>query len=172
MLLFTDVITGCEMVSDAYDPKEVDGMFLEVDCAMIIVKEGEVDIGGNPSAEEQAEALEDGATQVNNVVYSFRLQQTSFDAKSYKTYVKGYSKALLAKLSETDKEAAAAFKKGAQAALTKIMENFKNYEFYYGETPIDEATGSEGMVALLNYREDGVTPYFTFWKHGLKSVKL
>lgn len=24
------------------------------------------------------------------------------------------------------------------------------------------------MVALLNYREDGVTPYFTMWKDGLK----
>ncbi|CAG7947282.1 unnamed protein product [Penicillium nalgiovense] len=22
------------------------------------------------------------------------------------------------------------------------------------------------MVALLNYREDGVTPFFTFWKDG------
>jgi len=30
----------------------------------------------------------------------------------------------------------------------------------------------EGMVALLNYRADGVTPYFTFWKDGLKEVKL
>lgn len=49
----------------------------------------------------------------------------------------------------------------------------------------------DGMVALLNYREDGVTrksplqlihsalnslmcgsAYFTFWKHGLKETKL
>jgi len=28
------------------------------------------------------------------------------------------------------------------------------------------------MVALLNYREDGVTPYFTFWKDGAKQIKL
>lgn len=37
--------------------------------------------GGNPSAEEVEEALESGATQVNNVVNGFRLQQTSFDKK-------------------------------------------------------------------------------------------
>lgn len=37
--------------------------------------------GGNPSAEEMEEALESGATQVNNVVHSFRLSQTSFDKK-------------------------------------------------------------------------------------------
>ena len=45
-------------------------------------------LGANPSAEEQEEALEDGATQINNVVHSFRLQSTSFDKKSYLTYLK------------------------------------------------------------------------------------
>lgn len=44
--------------------------------------------GANPSAEEQEETLEEGAKQVNNVVHSFRLQPTSFDKKSYLTYLK------------------------------------------------------------------------------------
>jgi len=44
--------------------------------------------GANPSAEEQAEALEDGAQTVNNVIHSFRLQPTTFDKKSYLTYLK------------------------------------------------------------------------------------
>jgi hypothetical protein len=44
--------------------------------------------GANPSAEDQEEALEDGATQTNNVVHSFRLQSTTFDKKSYLTYLK------------------------------------------------------------------------------------
>jgi hypothetical protein len=44
--------------------------------------------GGNPSAEETEEALEDGATQVNNVIHSFRLQPTQFDKKSYLAYLK------------------------------------------------------------------------------------
>jgi hypothetical protein len=30
----------------------------------------------------------------------------------------------------------------------------------------------DGMVALLNYREDGITPYFTFFKDGLAEEKL
>jgi Translationally controlled tumour protein len=72
---------------------------------MITVKEGDVDIGlfplftviisalsssigANPSAEEQEEGLEDGATTVNNVVHSFRLQQTTFDKKSFLSYLK------------------------------------------------------------------------------------
>ena len=125
MLLYEDILTGDEMFSDAfplyvstpsnhshavlfnYPRKEVDGIVYEVNCQMIIVKEGDVDIGGippnslacpitknssllgaNPSAEEQEEALADGAAQVNNVVHSFRLQQTTFDKKSYLTYLK------------------------------------------------------------------------------------
>lgn len=40
------------------------------------------------SAEEAAEELEDGATQVNNIVNSFRLTATQFDKKSYMTYLK------------------------------------------------------------------------------------
>lgn len=74
---------------------------------MMTVKEGDVNIGArvrligldlrtvltlrpgaNPSADEQDEALEDGATQVNNVVHSFRLQSTTFDKKSFLTYLK------------------------------------------------------------------------------------
>ena len=96
---------------------------------MIIIKEGEVDIGGNVRASlrdqsidsadahscitafsrvsrhqlfstfygadilvrvhrEAAEALESGAEQVNNIVHSFRLTSTTFDKKSYLTYLK------------------------------------------------------------------------------------
>ena len=47
------------------------------------------DIGANASAEEAEEGVEDQAIKVNNVVYSFRLQSTSFDKKSYLTYLKG-----------------------------------------------------------------------------------
>ncbi len=78
------------------------GIAYEVDCRMIQVKEGDVDIGANPSAEEGGEELEDGVTTVNNVVYSFRLQETSFDKKGYMVYIKGYMKKLKAYLQENN----------------------------------------------------------------------
>jgi hypothetical protein len=36
------------------------------------------------------------------------------------------------------------------------------------------ASGSDMSyrVVLLNYREDGITPYVTIWKHGLKEEKV
>lgn len=135
---------------------------------MITIKPGaDVDIGANPSAEEGEEALEEGTETVNNVVYSFRLQSTSFDKKSYLTYLKGYMKNVKAKLMEKDPEAAAKFEAGAQAYAKKIVKNFKDFEFYTGES-----MDPDGMVVLLNWREDGTTPYLVFWKHGLKEEKV
>jgi len=104
-------------------------------------------IGANPSAEEGEEALDDGSTQVNNVVHSFRLQSTAFDKKTYLTYLKGYMKAVKAKLQEKNPDRVAAFETGAAAFAKKIVAGFKDYEFYTGE-----GMNPEGMVALLNYR--------------------
>src|SRR5437588_7747515 len=68
---------------------------------MITVKEGaDVDIGANPSAEEQEETLEEGTIQVNNVINAFRLQETSFDKKSYTGYLKKYMKTLADRVQE------------------------------------------------------------------------
>ncbi|KIJ56817.1 hypothetical protein M422DRAFT_198014 [Sphaerobolus stellatus SS14] len=167
MLLYTDIISNDEMFSDAFPIKVVDDIVYEVDCQMIIVKEGDVDIGANPSAEEAEEALEAGASQVNNVIHSFRLQQTSFDKKSFLGYLKGYMKAVKAELQKTHPDRVEIFEKGAATYAKKIIANFKDFEFYTGE-----GMNPDGQVALLNYREDGVTPYFTFWKDGLKEVKL
>ncbi|EIW61975.1 translationally controlled tumor-associated [Trametes versicolor FP-101664 SS1] len=168
MLLYSDVVSGDEMFSDAFPIKVVDDIVYEVDCQTITVKPGaDIDIGANPSAEDADEALEEGATTVNNVVYSFRLQSTQFDKKSFLTYLKGYMKTVKAHLQETKPDRVDAFEKGAQAFAKKLVANFKDYEFYTGEN-----MNPDGMVALLNYREDGVTPFFTFWKDGLKEIKL
>lgn len=167
-MLYEDILTGDEMFSDAFPVKLVDDIVYEVDCQLVTVKMGaDVDIGANPSTEEQDEGVEDGTTQVNNVAHSFRLQTTTFDKKSYLTYLKTYMKAVKTKLGEIKPDRVEAFEKGAQAYAKKIVANFKDFEFYTGES-----MNPEGMVALLNYREDGITPYFTFWRDGLKEVKL
>jgi Translationally controlled tumour protein len=96
-----------------------------------------------------------------------RLAPTTFDKKSYLTYVKGYMKKLKAKLVETHPERVEAFEKGAQAYVKKVIASFKDWEYYTGES-----MDTDGMVALLNYRDDGVTPYIVFFKDGLEEIKL
>jgi hypothetical protein len=166
MLLFKDIISGDEMFTDAFEIKEIDGIAYEVTCQTVVVKQGAVDIGANASAEEANEEMEDGDQIVNNVVYSMRLQETQFDKKSYMSYIKGYMKQIKAKLEETNPERAEQFQKDAPAFVKKILGNFKDYEFFIGES-----MDPEGAVGLLNYREDGVTPFFTFFKDGLTEEK-
>jgi len=170
MLIFKDILTGDEIVSDSYDPKLVDNVVYEVDCAMVTEGAVEVNTGANASAEEAEEALDDAEVKVNNVVNSFRLQSTVFDKKSYLSHLKGYMKAVKAKLTEkgASPETIAEFEKGAQTYVKeKLLPNFKDFEFYTGESQ-----DVDGMVVLLNYREDGVTPYIIAWKHGLEEMKV
>ncbi|KAK4442250.1 Mss4-like protein [Podospora aff. communis PSN243] len=169
MIIYKDALTDDEIISDSYDLKEVDGVVYEVDCAMIVEGAVEVDIGANASAEEAEEGVEDTAVKVNNVVHSFRLQSTSFDKKSYLTYLKGYMKAVKKYLQDSGKseDEVKDFEAKAGAFAKKIIGNFKDWEFYTGES-----MNPDGMVVLLNYREDGVTPYVVVWKHGLKEMKV
>jgi hypothetical protein len=53
-------------------------------------------------------------------------------------------KAVKANLQATNPERVEAFEKGAQAFAKKIVGNFKDYEFYVGES-----MNPEGMVMLL-----------------------
>ncbi|KAL6947106.1 hypothetical protein ACO0QE_001975 [Hanseniaspora vineae] len=167
MLIYKDRISGDELLSDAYDVKLVDGVIYEADCAMVKVGGGDIDIGANPSAEGGDEDAEDGAEIVNNVVYSFRLQQTAFDKKSFLTYIKGYMKAIKAKLQESDPDQIPVFEKGAQAYVKKVIGSFKDWEFFTGES-----MDPDGMLVLLNYREDGTTPFVAIWKHGVEEEKI
>jgi hypothetical protein len=94
-----------------------------------------VDIGANASAEEAEEGAEDTENQVLDIVHSFRLNETGFDKKSYLSHLKGYMKAVKAKLTEQGKSAEeiTAFEKGAQSFAKKVVANFKDYEFLIGE---------------------------------------
>ena len=59
------------------------------------------------------------------------------------------------------------FETKASAYAKKIIGKFKDFEFLIGES-----MDPDGMVILLNYREDGITPYVTVWKHGLTEMKV
>ena len=76
-------------------------------------------------------------------------------------------KKILAHLEEKNPARAAVFKGAAQAAIKKVMDSFKDWEFFQGES-----MNQDGMVALLNYREDGVTPYMLFFRDGLVEEKV
>lgn len=73
-------------------------------------------------------------------------------------------KAVKAELEKNHPERVEAFEKNASSFAKKIVTNFKDYEFYIGES-----MNPDGMVALLNYREDGTTPCEYAWILSLKA---
>lgn len=169
MIIYKDLITDDEIISDSYNLKEIDGVAYEADCKKITIGKENIDIGANPSAEEAEEGVDDNAQTVIDVVKSFRLNETSFDKKTYLSHLKTYMKKVkeaMTKKGASDDEIKG-FEKGASAFAKKIVANFKDYEFLIGES-----MDPDGMVILLNYREDGITPYVTVWKHGLSEMKV
>lgn len=91
-------MSGDEIISDTYNLKEVDDVVYEVDCRKVTKGADNIDIGANPSAEEQEEALEEGTKQVIDVVDGFRLnflgdestgQRAFATKKDFQTQLKG-----------------------------------------------------------------------------------
>ncbi|KAF5228496.1 hypothetical protein FAUST_11043 [Fusarium austroamericanum] len=112
----------------------------------------------------------DEGTQVNNVIYSFRLQPTNYDKKTYVSSLKFYLRTVKRRLQEIgkDPEYIANFEKSAKDFLsTKILPNFNDLEFFTGES-----MNVDAMIAIMGYREDGTTPYFMFWKDGFEEMRV
>ncbi|XP_018584885.1 translationally-controlled tumor protein homolog [Scleropages formosus] len=169
MIIYKDIISGDEMFSDIYKITEREnGMLYEIEGKMVTREENIDDslIGGNASAEAQDEGCESSTVKGIDIILNHKLQETSFTKESYKAYIKEYMKLLKAKLEECHPERVKPFMTGAQEVIKKIMANMKNYQFFTGES-----MNPEGMVGLLDYREDGVTPYMIFFKDGLEIEK-
>lgn len=158
------------MFSDIYKMKEVcNGICFEVDGKVISRREGDIDdalIGGNASAECLDEGGEGTTISGVDIVMNHHLNETSFTKDSFKQYIKDYMKALKAYLEKNKPDRVKPFMTGASEKVKELLGNFKNLQFFTGES-----MNPEGMVGFLDYREDGITPYMTFFKDGLEIEK-
>ncbi|KAJ4555765.1 hypothetical protein HRR77_001690 [Exophiala dermatitidis] len=130
--------------------------------------------GANPSAEEEDEGgADDGGDNqpVLDLADQFRLQKMEggMSKKAYQSELKKYMKALTEKLKEkgVPEEDIKKFQSEAPAAAKKILANWDNYDIYQGESMAEN-----GMYVLVDFREDGMTPYATVWKWGLEEYKV
>ncbi|KAB0343138.1 hypothetical protein FD754_020064 [Muntiacus muntjak] len=166
MIIYRDLMSHEEMFSDIYKIREVaGGLCLEVEGKMVSRTEGNIDdslIGGNASAEgPEGESTESTVITGVDIVMNHHLQETSFTKEAYKKYVRNYMKAIKGR-----PERVKSFMTGTVEQIKHILANFKNYQFFIGEN-----MNPDGMVALLDYHEDGVTPYMIFFKDGLEMEK-
>ncbi|KAL5333268.1 Mss4-like protein [Aspergillus crustosus] len=178
MIIYKDIISGDEVLADTFNVKVVDNIFYEADCRKYLKKKNEDFAleGANPSAEDGDEEGGEGEeTMVHDIEDQFRLVwlkpeeglKPSKDA--FKSHLKSYMKKVLGKLQEkgASKETIDEFKAGAPGAVKKILGNYDNYDVLMG-TSMD----GDAMHVLIDFREDGVTPFATLWKHGLEEMKV
>lgn len=75
------------------------------------------------------------------------------------------------------------FKSGAPNAVKKILANYDNYDVLMGSSMDADAmyvfsfcfllqAANIHRHILIDFREDGVTPFATLWKHGLEEMKV
>ncbi|KAG7164489.1 Translationally-controlled tumor protein-like [Homarus americanus] len=159
---------GDEMFTDTYKFELVDDAFYMVVGKNITLTEGNIELeGANPSAEEADEGTESNVVSGIDIVIYMRLQETGFGSKKdYFAYMKEYLKLLKGKLEgtpEADKLAS------IQKPITDLLKNFKNLQFFTGES-----MNPEGLVAIGDYKDiDGEErPVFYFLKFGLDEEKL
>ncbi|XP_066320928.1 translationally-controlled tumor protein homolog [Miscanthus floridulus] len=166
MLVYQDLLSGDELLSDSFPYKELEnGVLWEVEGKWVVQGPVDVDIGANPSAEGgEDEGIDDTAVKVVDIVDTFRLQeQPPFDKKSFVAYIKKYIKNLTAVL---EPEKADEFKKGIEGATKFLLSKLKDLQFFVGESMKDDAT-----VVFAYYKDGATNPTFLYFSHGLKEIK-
>lgn len=171
-IVFLSSFLDDELISDSFPMKEIDNVVYEVECRQTKKAAVKIDIGANAATgegeaapEEEAVIEDDDESPINDIVDAFKLCETGFSKKDFMTYLKGYLKAIRAKLEESNPSRVAEFEAGSQVYAKKIIGKFDDFRFYQGEN-----MDPESMVCLLGTRENG-SEYFVFWKDGLRSVK-
>ncbi|KAG6437477.1 hypothetical protein SASPL_102394 [Salvia splendens] len=167
MLVYQDLLSGDELLSDSFTYKEIEnGMLWEVEGKWVVQGAVSVDIGANPSAEgaDDEEGVDDQAVKVVDILDTFRLQeQPPFDKKQFIAYVKKYIKNLTPKL-EPEKQDQ--FKKGIEGATKYLVSKLKDFQYFVGESMHDD-----GTMVFAYYKEGATDPTFLYLAHGLKEVK-
>lgn len=167
MIIFKDAIAGDELFSDIYKMELIDGVLYKVHAKQVTVSgDCDVNIGGNPSAEEAADVLSENSVSGINVLMASRLVETTYTKKTYQKHIKEYMGKIKTRLEEAGKpEELKTFLKGAATQVKAILGEFDEWQFYLGET-----MNIDGMVVLVKW--DGETPYIYFFKHGLEEEKV
>uniref|UniRef100_A0A2P2KMW3 Translationally-controlled tumor protein homolog n=1 Tax=Rhizophora mucronata TaxID=61149 RepID=A0A2P2KMW3_RHIMU len=167
MLVYQDLLTGDELLSDSFPYKEIEnGMLWEVEGKWVIQGTVDVDIGANPSAEggEVDEGVDDQAIKVVDVVDTFRLQeQPAFDKKQFVTYMKRFIK-LLTPLLDAEKQET--FKKHIEGATKFLLSKLSDLQFFVGENMKDD-----GTLVFAYYKDGATDPTFLYFAYALKEIK-
>lgn len=139
MLVYNDIITGDQVLSDAYKQEPIegfDGMF--VVRSKLVGKGGITLAGENPSAEGGGDGGDDGVEKVNNMIdQELGFSYNPGPEMKLGAFVKGvyqpWCKAVKAKIVESGQKPKA-FMQSAKKGVEWLKKNFKNCEIFFGKS--------------------------------------
>lgn len=176
MLIYKDLFSDDELCSDTYPCKVLDGVIICV-RGKYTTETTSLDgskFGANASEEAPDEGGDDPSSVSGvDVVLANRLIETGFAKKDYLIYIKKYIARVLERLVKDGKkteEEIGEIKKGLQKQVKLIITDFKEYQFFMGESA-DE----NGMMIPMKYEDEACgksTPHLYFFKHGLIEEKV
>jgi len=168
MIIFKDLFSQDELFSDASPVELLNGVVYKVK-GKLRTDTFDIDekaIGGNASAEGGGDEGADTASKQGvDIVMNSRLVEYTMNKKDYMTHIKDYMKEVKTKLEADNSPDKDLFLKNVQEFIKDVLANFKDYQFFCGET-----MKPEGMLALMKWDEE--TPYMYFFKHGLDAEKV
>ncbi|CAL1547811.1 unnamed protein product [Lymnaea stagnalis] len=174
MKVYKCCVTGDELFTDTY-PIEVTGGLYRIK-GKYVTRSDKVDdalLGANPSAEEQSEGTDDTAISGINVILDNRLMPTGFGTKKeYMAYFKDFVKRMEEyKRSICPNVDIEKWRLEVQATFKHVAANFKDYEFFTGES-----SNPDGNIALVKWEapegETDEVPYVYFFVDGVKEEKV
>jgi len=174
MRIFKCINCNAEVLCDNNVPvPEVGGMYKVVGKYIEI---GNEDYGLASNVDEDAdegataEGTESKKQRVIDIVYHNRLTETTFDKPAFMAYIKGYMKNLMEKIKAKDEEYAKTFAANAQAFVKTVVGDLDNWQFFYPDMSDDNADYETATVIYCKW--EGETPYFYYFKDGLKAEKV
>jgi hypothetical protein len=178
MIVYRDLISGDEMITDAFkllpvvdsEGAVVEGLMM---CeSKLISKSDDVDVGcGNAfgGGGEEDGGADSTVQSVNNIMDGFAYTETQIgSASDFKAWIKDYCIAVRDKLREKGKakEEIQGFMAQAPGIAKFFVKNFSDVQFYLGAS-----FNSESMVFSI-YPEGATTPNFYYIMAGLQAEKF
>lgn len=177
MLVYTDLISGDQVLSDSYawkqlefDGKPVEGV-MYVQSKMVSNEVGEINTGANASAEAVAEDPEEAAKKVCDIkdgLIGFGYEgPNEMKANEFVTLYKSWCGKVKKKIEETGAKPGP-FMKSAKGFMEFMKKEFKNFEVY-----APKSYNTETFILGWWDEEANIAgaPKFLYFKHSLKEEK-
>ena len=165
MIVYQDILTGDELLSDKFPKEEIfNGSMYKVQAKLVAQGTPNVNIDANPSDKNSIEVDdEDQSILVVDIVDTFKLQEYTLDKKNFAHWAAKHTKDISKVLSD---ERLSIFQKNSKTNMNFLMTSFSTLRFFTGAS-----TMIDSSFVFAKYEEGSEHPTFYYFIDDLKEIK-